>query len=855
MTPERWAQVRDIFEGALEQTPEARGVFIHSACQDDEDLRLEVMSLIAAHDATAAFLDEPIPLAETLRRQSARPDALQDTCIGAWRLLHKLGSGGMGVVYLARRDDREFQKLAALKIVNPGMVSDDIVYRFRNERQVLASLEHPNIARLLDGGTTADGIPYLVMEYVDGLRFDEYCSSRRLSLAERLNLFCTVCSAVSYAHQNLIVHRDIKPSNIFVTKEGVPKLLDFGIAKLLQPGIAGEALRVTHATTRALTPAYASPEQLRGEPITTASDIYSLGVLLYELLTGQSPYRLDRETAGEMERAICEGDPDPPSVALARSPQPVVSDDNREKLVRRLRGDLDVIVLTALRKEPQRRYPSVERFSNDIALHLSGAPVTARPDTWAYRAEKFVGRHRIGVLLTLIVAVALIAAAGIASYYGAVAEKHKEMALKLASFVVGDFDAAMQSGVTSARKAVMQGVLNSLEELSPGANDPALRDLLIKAYIRVGDLEGNVYESNLGNAAGARESYERALLLAQAQGSQTAIAQATAKLGDVAFQEGDRKTALARYSDARQRDEHLLLQRRGDRTLPSEVIRLWYKTGLTQLQLGDVLGAQDSYRRELELSQQLVARPGATLEDRRELAKAEEHLGRLLLDSRSIPAGEQHLAHAVEIYGELLRASPTSFTARSDWAMACAFAAEGFVAQGDLATAETKYEESARVLAQLLVEDPNEQYRLWLNQIRSAYTEVLVKRHELDSARSVTQLLIADLERTTQQSNAPELLLHEYAWTLLTTPFKELHNRQAALRAAQRASLLTNDSDPAVLHLLALAWEENGAFTKAIDVERRASALLPTGAGSKRVEIEMALMRFESEAKSAQAKP
>lgn len=857
MSPERWAQVRTIFESALELTPESRAAFVSSACAPDDELRLEVMALLASHDgAQADILSNPLPLAEALRVPVREADALQGAVIGQWRLLRRLGSGGMAVVYLARREDREFHKLAAIKIVKPGMDSEDMLSRFRNERQVLASLEHPNIARLLDGGTTENGIPYFVMEYADGVRIDEYCESHKLSVAERLALFRTVCSAVTYAHQNLVVHRDLKPSNIVVTKEGVPKLLDFGIAKLLRPEYAGDALQVTRSTAHPMTPEYASPEQLRGEPITTATDIYSLGVLLYELLTGQLPYRVERETSAALERAICEVEPQAPSVAVAQSHNPVTAESSREKLARSLKGDLDVITLTALRKEPQRRYASVERLSHDIALHLDGLPVTARRDTWTYRAQKFVARHRAGVAVAAVIAVALIAATATAIYFASVAEKHKEMALRLASFMVGDFDAAMQSGVTSARRAAMESVLGSLQELSPTARDRALRDLLFKAYIRVGDLQGNVYESNLGDASAAKQSYQRALTLAHAAGSQMDIAEATGKLGDVAFEAGDRRGALQQYTDARQRYEALLGHTPKDRKLQSSLVRLWYKTGLTQTQLGHFSAAQDSYRHELELSQSLVGAPGAGPEERRELAKAEEHLGRLLLlDVQQPGEGQQHLKRAIAIYGELLAASPTDFTARSDWAVACAFAAEAAIEEDNLADAEKNYQESVRVLERLMQEDPNEQYHLWLNRVRSDYSDLLVKRKEMDAAHEVTVALLNDLAQTAERSDARELILHQYAWTLLTTPFKDLHNPRAALSAAQRANALTKESDPAVLHLVALAWDENGNVAQAAGVERRAINLLPAGPSEKRQQVETALARFQSELQASHTRP
>jgi eukaryotic-like serine/threonine-protein kinase len=418
MEPERWRQIEDLFHTALACEPGGRAVFLDSACARDPSLRKEIESLLLSYEKggfteTPAFREGIKLLEESEERSHAGQN------IGPYRVIRKIGQGGMGAVYLAARADQAFQKEVAIKLIKRGQDTEDVIRRFRSERQILASLDHPNITRLFDGGTTEDGLPYFVMEYIQGQPIDIYCASHKLDTTQRLRLFQSVCAAVHFAHQNLVIHRDIKSGNILVTAEGVPRLLDFGIAKLL----AGESSVPDRTITmaRRMTPESASPEQVRGGNITTASDVYSLGVLLYKLLTGHGPYRLAGRSSDEIERAICEEDPEKPSSVIDRTEKsaadraitPQSASETREdapdKLRRRLRGDLDNIVLMALRKEPQRRYASVQQFSDDIRRHLEGLPVLAHRDTPAYRAAKFVQRHKTGVAAVVLIFLSLAA--------------------------------------------------------------------------------------------------------------------------------------------------------------------------------------------------------------------------------------------------------------------------------------------------------------------------------------------------------------------------------------------------------------------------------------------------------------
>jgi serine/threonine-protein kinase len=422
MKTEEWQKVEELLNTALELEPAARQQFLDGLA--DPSLRGQVESLLVCEDKTDGFLMAPALAfsADFFEDDGAEQRAGQT--VGRYRIIREIGRGGMGAVFLAERSDGEFQQSLALKIVRRSFADSDLGRRFRQERQILASLNHPNIARLLDGGVSDDGEPFLAMEYVEGLRIDDYCDANSLSTDERLSLFLAVCQGVSYAHQNLIIHRDIKPSNILVTDGGVPKLLDFGIAKLINPEAEGGAGE-TVTGLRAMTPDYASPEQVRGLSVTTATDVYSLGVLLYELLTGHRPHRLKHRRTDEIVRVICEEEPERPSTAVTRSEE--VTGPNRatlatltpdtiserrqrtpEQLRRTLRGDLDNIVLMAMRKEPQRRYASLAQLAEDIRRYLEGRPVLAHKDTFSYRTAKFVRRHKAGAVAVVFIGLALV---------------------------------------------------------------------------------------------------------------------------------------------------------------------------------------------------------------------------------------------------------------------------------------------------------------------------------------------------------------------------------------------------------------------------------------------------------------
>lgn len=467
------------FAEAIALDGDARTAMLAQFAAQHPALEQQLADLLAADAVDDTPLEAPIASsAEGLAKKTKDP--WEGRRVGVWTVTRRLAEGGMGAVFLAERADDAYQQTVALKVMSAQMLARDAETRFRAERQILASLSHPNIAQLIDGGTTDDGLPYFVLEYVDGLPIDVYCDQRQLSVVERLRLFTKVCDAVDYAHRNLVVHRDLKPSNILVDANGEPKLLDFGIAKLLQNTAIELTAALTRAGSRAMTPEYASPEQVRGEPISVATDVYALGVLLYRMLTGRSPYGSDVTSKMEIERAIVSSDPKRPSTVVteatgetsASSVIDIGMDASRvpESLRRSLHGDLDTIILKSLQKDADRRYPSVRVQADDIHNHLEQRPITARPDTLAYRSRKFAARNRVGVLATAAFVVGAIgvtlfytnrlaAERDIAEQQRAVAEQEREAAEQITNFLVEIFSAT-QAGQPDAETVTIREVLD-----------------------------------------------------------------------------------------------------------------------------------------------------------------------------------------------------------------------------------------------------------------------------------------------------------------------------------------------------------------------------------------------------------
>ena len=650
MNPERWSRVEDLFDRAVQMEAAAREEYLETACSDDVELRDYIRELVAASvssDATVATA-----ICETASAAFADESAateMRGEMIGPYRVERLLGSGGMGMVYLAERADQQFDQQVAIKLGRHRLVDPETVLRLRNERQILANLDHPNIARLFDGGTTDEGVPYLVMEYIDGIRIDTYCDLHRLSVVERLELFQTICSAVHYAHQNLVIHRDIKASNILVTADGVPKLLDFGIAKLVDS--AGEATDgLTREGAVIMTPANAAPEQVLGDPVTTATDTYALGLLLYALLSGYRVYQADDMSPGEFARVVCRQDVVRPSLRLQlehrfathgsdagalQTIEAVAADRGIgiARLERQLRGDLDTIILNALRKEPERRYRSVSAFADDIDLHLRSMPIIARSDSWRYRAAKFARRHYAAVATSVLVVAMLATFTVVLSIQNRSIAKERDTAREVSRFLEDIFmaqDPAQAKGAKiTAEEILAAGASRIRSDL--GAR-PEIQSTLMGTI-------GRVYYS-LGEFQPSVELLEEALQLQlQTYGEEHPIV-ATAKTDLAAT-----LIRRAEYSRAQGLLESALQTYRqaGDSASPEIARGLASLANLLLSDGGDLDRAKASIGRSIDIYTGLGDRYAMNL------ASAKATLARILQIQGDLKTTEELLLEAIDI--------------------------------------------------------------------------------------------------------------------------------------------------------------------------------------------------------------
>ncbi len=865
MTPERWRQVEEIFQAAVERDGEERDDFLTEACGGDAELRREIVSLLA-YETARTLTGQPFQqaikgAARSLPIEQIEPEAPGDNLIGrrlgAYRVANLIGHGGMGAVYLAERDDAQFDQQVAIKIIKRGMDTDFIRERFLRERQILAGLDHPHVARLLDGGATEDGLPYFVMEHVAGVAITDYCEANKLSITDRLKLFRQVCAAVQHAHQKLVAHRDLKPSNILVNRDGAPKLLDFGVAKLLAPD--ADQTR-TRTEQRMLTPDYASPEQVRGETITTAADIYSLGVVLYELLTGRRLRQFKTASPAEIERAICETEPAKPSDAV--SPETV----SAGKLQKQLAGDLDNIVLMAMRNEPERRYQSVEQFSEDIRRHLEGLPVIARQDTMGYRAGKFIRRHKLGVAATTLVIASLTAGVAVANYQARRAERRFQQVRKLANTFLFDFHDKIQNlpGSTDAREMVVETALEYLDSLAAEAgNDPQLEWELAMAYQKVGDVQGDPWAHSLGHATQALKSYEKAMALAQKLATadrydvkiQRALAQVYFKIGTLREETGDKGGSyeLLRRSISLSED---VARRSEDQSDARFLSDCYIRLGDLYLDTGDARSGLEFYRKSLETTKQLMQK---TQDDENRFSVAIDygHVGESLTSMGDLTNAIENYRQGMTACEEVVRRNPNNNRYKRDLGVLYHWLGHlsgnpVYVNAGDKIGALGYYQQALAIAKETVAVDPKSAFaRSDLINYHNSIGAILA---ESDSAASLEHYREALALVESLLAGAPDefRFLRRQASILrsVAAPLRKLGDSTTALKNLRQSLQITRQlssrypANPQVqvsLHasLLALADEmaESGDHTTALDHYRQALAIAETLAAAARSDV------------------
>jgi serine/threonine protein kinase len=828
--------------------------------------------------------------------------------IGSYRLRERIGEGGMSEVYRAEREG-EFRQQVAVKLIRAGMANPEVVRRFLIERQTLAALRHPHIVTLLDGGATEEGLPYLVVEYVEGTPIDRYSDDRKLGIEDRLRLFVDVAMAVHHAHQSLIVHCDLKPANILVTPDGQPKLLDFGIAKLLDPVSIGISLEAAQTRLRSYTALYASPEQLRGGPLQTASDIYSLGVVLYELLTGHSPYRAKAtDSVVEWVRCVCEQDPEPPTTALDRVSEVENEDDgsienvtpervsrNRgadlPSLRRGLRGDLDAIVLKALRKDPRDRYGSVDQMAEDIRRHLSGRPVLARRNTTRYVVNKFLQRHKLAAAATVLLAVSLVGGVVSTLWQAHVAARRFDDLRRLARTFLFDVHDSIQDlpGSTAARSLIAKTGTEYLDRLArDSAGDSSLQLELAEGYLKVGDVEGDPFSSNLGESEKAIAYYRKALsiaepVLARAPKDRQArriAAQIHYRLSGILPFHGKAAEGLDHAKEALRLYIQIAAAQPGDPEAEMDVARGYEATadilgGLQGINLGRTQEAMDAYRQSLSMIPTLPPGHPGEVRAQRSRAIALKKIGAMEENAGNIAAAFANYRSALEIGDALYQSDPTSTgiqavvtallnnVAALEGITGDSKAAEGHFlraveinesslrlepnnekARGNVITTQTNlgnlfyydlkntaealrcYRRAGELLEIECRADPKK--TVWRQRLAEVLTDIascLMETGQPQEARREAQRGLVLAKEVADSPGATRDQVYNYAWLSVTVDPSDLRDYAAALPYALRAVKMSTPAPPLCLHVLAQAYAGTGDYPRAVETEEKALSL------------------------------
>jgi serine/threonine protein kinase/tetratricopeptide (TPR) repeat protein len=732
MDPATWKSVKEAFGRWMDLPPERRADFLGSL---DEEIRAEVERLAANFEPAAGFIEEPAVLnidggAEVVDETDPHIGEQIDN----YRIASRIGIGGMGAVYLAEHLADGVTHRVALKLVKRGMDTSVLLKRFLRERQILAALEHPNIARFLDGGSTQAGVPYFVMEFVEGLSITRYCDANGLGIERRIELFRKVCSAVSFAHANLTVHRDLKPSNILIDGHGEPKLLDFGIAKLLHPDWSAESREGTATGFQALTPEYASPEQLRGETITTSTDVYSLGVVLYELLTGRRPFGVGSLLPMDAALKVSSTDPPKPSAVAATGSRPAATDSNKWRTAaasistagraasvsRTLRGDLDNIILKALEKEPSRRYASVVEFSEDLSRYLDGLPVKASAPTLRYRLRKFLGRNTVASAAVAASIVVLLGATAVTAWQArqaavarTAAQERFGQVRRLANLVIFDYHDAISklSGSTAVRAKMLSDALVYLDGLSAErSGDSDLMREVAAAYEKIGGVQGGDESLGiLGRTDAAAESYRKALQIRESLVAASpenvddmfALAVAYRNVGDVIGAQGDFPGRLANYEKAIELHERVIKLQPSRVEFADGLAAAYYDLGYGLDQAGDAAKAEPAYMRAIDVWTTAPAKPKGGL-----LSKAHKFLGSLRDRRGQHSEARANFQESLNLDLANLEADPLNMQARLDLSTSYINFANSLIRTKEFAEAAAYCAKSLEIRRKVAAEDP-----------------------------------------------------------------------------------------------------------------------------------------------------
>ena len=902
MTSQELRKLRARFEQLLEATETERSAILHGLRQSDSSMAHELERMLAAHDTPGSVLDQP--LAEEIGLRAASSTGVREGSeIGPYSIKKELGLGGMGVVYLATRTYGNFERRVAIKILRHDRIDRLFLGRFQQERQILAQLTHPHIASILDAGETADGDPYFVMEYVDGDPITTHCERRALGIDAKLDLFLQICDAVQYAHRNLTVHRDLKPGNVLVTEAGAVKLLDFGIARLIEQ--TQEPSPDAPPTAAILTPEYSSPEQIRREPITTATDVFALGILLYELLSGSHPFARNGRLPHEVMRAICEDDPVPPSAA-------VVGRD--AKLVR---GDLDTIALTAMRRQPLWRYPSVEQLAEDVRRYRRGWPILAKGNRRWYRTRKFARRHwrplAAAVLLVVSLAAGILATsyqASRASHALAVAEKERASAeaeradsdrqralaeraqqtaveqrrvaeartleaekarqqerqryrdvRALASSLLFDlYDGVRDlAGSTTARRLIVSKAQHQLEMLTAdGDDDIGLKRDLAASYERMGELRVDPHAHNKNDAAAALDDYGKALQLrrkiaAAPQASpmdRRDLALSLSKLGDGQFFAGDSKDAIASYDSAWEIARALVQSAPDDPSMRRALGAIDGRRCTTLMGGGKTADALDACQEGISTLSPLSEKSETDMQVEHTVAATEASWANALRLSQKPQEAVKHATLALASLKRLQALAPNNAEYRRLSSTAETILANCLAADGRAAESIAAYRRAAQSMQIAMEIDPGDLG----SALRLAVTLRSLARRlsaggDKDSAHETARQALQLLEQTAQQPGAGAVEWNEYADALVKVEWPDLRQPARALQLARDAVAATNRKNPFILDTLAWACYRAGDPTQAVETEREALALLPPKAtGGLSLELNQALKTFSAPA-------